>query len=289
MAKPIREFNANEGDYSIGLAGPDAIEIDIDKILRMFDPLTTHDTGEQGGIGEENIQDNAITDRLIGEREINDNIKDEYTNIGLLNVLLSLIARSIKELKGTESWYTSPSESIDGIVGRLLAINDSIENIILSIDNHKNSGDHDDRYYTKEQLEEHLPGGDTQRKEEVYTIVSADNGDGTFVYTDGTKSYIGELTPEGHQVFTLNNGSYSMDNNTLTVWISDTLRRSKKSGGVNEISPISFALTQPEKSGTEITIEYYERVGMAGEHNIIYSKTKPLSTKVSTMWFEVLD
>lgn len=56
--KPVRSFSANVGDFSTGTAGPDAIEADIDKITKMFDPSKIHDDGTPGGISAGNFATN---------------------------------------------------------------------------------------------------------------------------------------------------------------------------------------------------------------------------------------
>jgi hypothetical protein len=53
--RPQRTFSADVGQTSIDNRGPDAIENDIDNINRMFDPAATHEGGESGGIGAENL------------------------------------------------------------------------------------------------------------------------------------------------------------------------------------------------------------------------------------------
>lgn len=318
MAKPIREFNANEGDYSVGIAGPDALENDIDSLLRMFDPLTTHDTGEQGGVGPDNIQDNAIKDKHIGPRTINDSVEGPYINTGPLEKLVSLIARAIKDLKGTDTWHEGSKDNIGSINDRVIVNKDGVALNKLEITNNKNeiirhiiSGDHDDRYVTEEQLTEHkdsidhdvryytkdqitdfLSGGDVHKREEVFIIVSANNGDGTFTYSNEIGEHIiGELTEEGYQKFILTKGYYALGRNRVEVFVNDTLRRSPVSGGLEEVTEEQVMLTAPEDNGAEITIVYFERVGMGGEFNIRISPTNkpPIATGERTVWFEVFD
>lgn len=305
MAKPTREFNANEGDYSIGLAGPDAIENDLDFLIRMFDPLTTHDTGEQGGISTENIQDNTITDELIGERTIDSSLatrdsegKFPQGKTGTINYLFALLAKLIQEIKGTDNFddvvildLKQIKDNINSISNFVASLHNMImfnkNNIEEKLENHKTSDDHDSRYYTKDEISLHIKGGDTLPKEEAFTIVNADNGDGTFTYKNGTQTYIGELTEEGYQVFELKSGEYTMNNSSIVVWVDDSLRRTPVSGGVIEISNKSFALTDPEGEGTEISVEYLQRVGMLGEHNIIISEQEPPYVK-NTIWFKII-
>lgn len=354
MTKPVREFSANEGDYSIGLSGPDAIEKDIDTLARMFDPLTTHDGGLPGGIGTENIQNNALTDSLIGDRTINDVIPDAYINTGKLSLLFSLIAKAIKAIKGTATWFDNPSDTINNIHTR-------VTTNTTNMTNHKASNDHDTKYYTKvlidggqldnryfteaelnngqldgryfteaeinakvallatkiendlkanasevftkDQLNANqlgtiyytktelipwLGGGDTNVKEEVFTIVNSNNGDGTFNYSDGVDNILGTLTPEGYQIFTLTKGYYELDTSRIEATINDTLRRSVISGGLQEIDITHIALTSPEGTGAEITFKYYERIAMAGEYNVRMGDVKPLGNNGKNMWFEVI-
>jgi hypothetical protein len=62
MTLPIRTFSADVGQKSTGNAGPDAIETDIDSIIKMFDP-----TALNGGIGTANVVDAAITTDKIAD------------------------------------------------------------------------------------------------------------------------------------------------------------------------------------------------------------------------------
>lgn len=281
--KPERQFNANEGDYSIGLAGPDAIEEDIDTLARMFDPLTTHVDGTTGGIATENIQDGAITDTVIGDRSINDSIVDDYTDTGVISKLFSLLAKTIKGLKGTANWFDIPSDTINSIHTR-------VSENATNISKHKDSSEHDKRYYSKEELNPWLSsyGGETIIKEEVFIILSADNEDGTFTYSDGANIITGILLENGEQIITLN-GQYDVGLNRLEVFVDDTIRKSVNSGGIAEIDSNKLALIYPEMSGTEITVKYFERIGLTGEHNVIVSSTKPVPSAGKTIWIKIID
>lgn len=309
--KPTREFSANVGDYSVDIAGPDAIENDIDSIMRMFDPETEHAPGIPGGIGTGNIQEGAVTDNIVGERTIDQNIADAYTNTGFITKLLSLLAKAIKALKGTANWYTPTSDSIEGLHTRVTTNKDNITINTNAIANHKTSGDHDGRYagktyvdttfatktenalkanssdvYTKTQLEPYLRGGDTVIRREVFVIVSSNNGDGTFTYKDVNDiEHIGELGAIGEQIFALQKGSYSLGEERIEATVNDTLQRSVTSGGLQEIDSTHVALTMPEGNGAEITIKYFESIGVTGLGLIQRSATEP---PIDVYWFKVV-
>jgi len=166
---------------------------------------------------------------------------------------------------------------------------EAVKTLIDKMVSHRDSDDHDTRYYTKDELAQYLQGGDTSISIEVFTIVSSDNGDGTFTYNNGTADIVGQLTAEGHQVFTLANGTYDLGQNRVEAYVNDTLHRSAASGGLAEISPNKVALTQPEDAGAEITIKYYERISLGGEQSIVLSSIQPQRTaNRSILWFKLL-
>lgn len=156
------------------------------------------------------------------------------------------------------------------------------------LNTHKASIDHDARYYTKDELSPFLRGGDTIIKEEVFVIVNSDNGNGTFSYDKNGSVVVGQLSAEGYQIFTLTDGKYELGLNRVEMTINDTLRRSVKSGGLVEIDEINVALTSVEGSGAEITIKYYERIGIATEYTIKLNSAKPLSNNGQNMWFKII-
>lgn len=148
------------------------------------------------------------------------------------------------------------------------------------------NGQLDDRYYTKSDLTPFLRGGDTLIREEVYIIVNSNNGDGTFTYSSNGNQYVDSLSPEGYQIFTLRDGVYSLGLNRVEIIINDTLRRSVKSGGVMEIDDTHVALTQPEGTGAEVTIRYYERIGMSAEYNLKMGNAVPPKNEGKNMWID---
>lgn len=284
--KPIREFSANVGDYSTGTGGPDAIENDIDSINRMFDPETEHEGGVPGGIAEGNIQAGAATDAIIGDRTIDQATADGYTNTGSLTKLLSLIAKTIKALKGTANWYANTSDTIEGLHAKTSANTENIAVNTNSIASHKSSGDHDSRYYTKSQINQYLGGGETIIRREVFTILSVDNGDGTFTYSDANGvQHDGALGNNGEQIFTLQKGSYQVDSERIEATINDTLHRSTTSGGLIEVDTTHVGLTSPEGVGAEVTFKYYESVGISVAGFVQYGSVQPT---VDAIWFKVV-
>jgi len=151
-----------------------------------------------------------------------------------------------------------------------------------------NAGQLDNRYYTQAYLVPWLRGGDTSVKEEVFTIINSNLGDETFSYSVGAGTIIGSLGLNGEQIFTLNEGVYEVGTNRIEAIINDTLRRSVASGGLLEVDINQVALTSPEGSGAEITVKYFERLGMAAEYNIKMSAVKPPANNGKTMWFKEL-
>ena len=61
------------------------------------------------------------------------------------------------------------------------------------------------------------------------------------------------------------------------------------SGGIAEIDSNKLVLIYPEMSGTEITVKYFERIGLTGEHNVIVSSTKPVPSAGKTIWIKIID
>lgn len=56
--KPQRTFTASVGDPSTDLAGPEALEHDLDELAKMFNPDAVHDDETPGGIGPGNLNFN---------------------------------------------------------------------------------------------------------------------------------------------------------------------------------------------------------------------------------------
>lgn len=178
---------------------------------------------------------------------------------------------------------------------------------------HADSTDHDNRYYTEAELQqgalddryytetelnsgaldmryptrsEVVPDGGVAVIVEVYTIVSADNGDGTFTYQDkDANEFIGLLGENGEQIFALQDGDYTPGMNRMEAFINDTLHRSASSGGLIEVSMSAVALSPPESSGAEITFKYYTMLTMAGS-GIAVGPQPPKTKYIGKIWID---
>lgn len=228
---------------------------------------------------------------------------DTHANL-IRDILLMLYGTVLSDtnatphINATHATFTGSTlaQILNDIAARILS---NAQNMV----NHKISSDHDSRYftqaqllgniltdlyYTKEDLLPYLRNGDTLIREEVFTIVTANNGDGTFTYNNGITNIVGQLGTSGEQIFELTQGVYTPGQNRVEAIINDTLRRSVTSGGLQEIDGTHVALTTPEGETAEITIRYYERLGAAAEYNIRLSPTQPPQLDGKTMWFEEL-
>lgn len=124
---------------------------------------------------------------------------------------------------------------------------------------------------------------------EVFTIKTADNGDGTFTYynADGyqrTKL----LGKNGCPVFELENGSYIRRRNSVELLINDTLKRTAQSGGLIEIDETHVGLTEKYDAGTEITVQYLVRFNIGNPYpRFFISEREPSNKEYGDFWLDV--
>lgn len=157
-----------------------------------------------------------------------------------------------------------------------------LEELKAQVDTKPNSTD----VYTKLEIEPYIRGGDTLIKVEVFTIINSNIGDGTFSYSDKNNViHIGALTAEGYQTFMLQEGSFPTNENRVSAVVNDTLNRSTASGGLIELTGSQVALTMPEGAGAEITVTYYERLGIVGAGFVQVSDTQ---IGGGGFWFKVV-
>ncbi len=146
---------------------------------------------------------------------------------------------------------------------------------------------HDERYYTKPELDRYLQGGDTVIHIEVFEIVSGNLGNGTFSYKDSDGVvHIQALAEDGSQYFTLQKGRYTLGGNRIEAIINDTLIRSVASGGLTEIDSSNIRLNDPQGAGAEITFKYFERIGFAPNNGVVVSETNPGANMI---WYQVVE
>ena len=244
----------------------------IDLGIRKADITLLNSTvGELAGAGRtvETVRQNALnfsTHKTSGDHD------SIYYNKTLLNG------------GQLDSRYYTEAE-IDSKLG-LIGTGSSSTN--LSLANHKVSKDHDVRYYTKEELIPWLRGGDTIIKEETYIIIEPNINGTLFSYSYEGNIYEGYLSEDGGMIFDLKTGFYEINQHRVDVTIDDVLRRSVASGGLVELTQTSILLTYPEDAGTEITVKYFERLGLVAEYNIKMSVEKPPASGGKNMWFKII-
>lgn len=271
--KPIRVFSGDYGDKSIDNAGPDILEADLDAINVMFDPEDTHEDDSPGGIGTGNMQANAVTDVIFGDRTINQEIAEVAINTGKMETLLSFIARSIKRISGETDWKAIPVITLKAVV----------EAFGLHAQNKENPHEVTAQQLgvpTNEELLPYLSTGDTVINIEAFVIINPDLGNGTFTYKDkdeniqtGIVIYDTDLVTPLWLRFALQTGSYRVGSNYISFYRNDTLFRSQASGGLQELgsdgNESSLVQVEPMIADTEVTFVYYQRIGLAGKHGVL--------------------
>jgi hypothetical protein len=98
MAKPKRTFSADVGQYSVGTAGPDQIEYDLDNLFNMLNPSALLKDGTQGGIGPDNMSDRFTVDQS----------QSPTSNQGALHLLVGRIANRLRAVLGLDDWKKDP-------------------------------------------------------------------------------------------------------------------------------------------------------------------------------------
>lgn len=156
---------------------------------------------------------------------------------------------------------------------------------------HKNSSDHDSRYYTKESANFTFVSKsevDTtvgvKVNSEVFRIVNADIGDGTFSYLDSNNNIIVGNRDVNYQYFTLQTSDYTVGENRISAIVNDTLHRTSISGGLVEVNSTIVGVSA-EASGAEITINYFSINGSLGSSIIVGSIT-PIVTYYGKIWID---
>ena len=130
---------------------------------------------------------------------------------------------------------------------------------------------------------------DAVTKYEIFTILSADNGNGTFSYTN-TKKEIrnGYIDPvDGWMIFDLEEGSYVLNKNKIEIIVDDVMHRSVASGGVREIDEERFAMV-PMKEGSEATVKYVQNFDAGSLYpRLFISETEPAVKEYGDLWMDL--
>lgn len=130
---------------------------------------------------------------------------------------------------------------------------------------------------------------DTKLVTEVYTIVNPDEGDGNFSCKDGdgnTRHF--PLTDDGYPVFYLEEGSYQMLRNQISLMIDDCLYRSQSSGGLTELSETKIILNEKLVAGQEVTITYSNvvRIGNPYPRVFINDNEPDVQSEIGDLWID---
>ena len=129
---------------------------------------------------------------------------------------------------------------------------------------------------------------------EVFTIVSLNDGDGTFTYKNSKDEnrhmpLIENQYDKDHpyHVFEIENGSYQPLRNGLEIVINDVLHRNAKSGGVLELSDTRFALIEQLSVGQEITVRYLDTLRIGNPYpRVFIKKDAPSKAEDGDLWVD---
>ena len=105
MAKINFPYNLQNGKKS-----------DADHVMANFNVLKDR---LNSGLQADNLEEDSVTDDIIGNRTVNQDIADTSANTGKLTQLLSWIVKEIKAIKGTDDWKDSASSTLAAVYSAL--------------------------------------------------------------------------------------------------------------------------------------------------------------------------
>lgn len=129
---------------------------------------------------------------------------------------------------------------------------------------------------------------DTKLVTEIYTITNADEGDGHFCCTNkaGQNRHF-PLTDEGYPIFYLEEGSYQMLRNQISLMIDDCLYRSVASGDLTELGETRIQLNEQLKAGQKVTITYSNVIRIGNPYpRIFINDNEPDVAEVGDLWID---
>lgn len=232
---------------------------------------------------------------MLYQTVLNDTEGAEHVFTQVPGVAATNVRAALLELKtnitSLEDWRVIINQAIDVLENSDVTLGQAINGVMNALTTHTSSSDHDGRYYTKTLANAQFVSRselDTTAnvlvKTEVFRIVDPDLGDGTFSYTDKNNDLkIGSLQG-GYQVFTLQEGDYSLGENRLSAIINDTLHRSAASGGLTEVDSTRVGVIA-EIGGTEITISYFTITGSVGS-GIVVGSIQPTTVYQGKLWVD---
>jgi len=249
--KPTRKFSGIEGNYSKGLEGPEALKEDIDIINKMFDPLAVHEDLSPGGVGEENLQSgvntklNSAAAAFVNSGEAITKANQALTDS---SAALSQSTTALSQSNIASSVSTLALNTINQAMQELQAAIETAQQAVIDAQN---------------------AVGNTEIIYDVFTIITADNGNGTFTYTKGQGNIVGQIVNSAQRLEL--SSTYNVGANRIEITVNDTLTRSQASGGLREVGSAGSAsslvdLTAVASNGAEITIKYYKQLSLGGRH-----------------------
>lgn len=128
---------------------------------------------------------------------------------------------------------------------------------------------------------------DTQFNDEIFTITSIDNGDGTFTYENKKGEQRYKPKTENGYVFELEVGTYLMQRNHIEVTVDGVLTRTVMNGGVKEISERKIELLDELVAGQTVAIRYVKWVKIGNPYpRFFLNPQEPESAEVGDFWVD---
>jgi len=220
LGKFTRTFNGAADTTSESTRGPLALIADLDALGNLLDPLAVG-----GGIDTENLNDDIVTDAILGDRTIDASIATAFSNTGTLTQIISWLGKQVRLIIGGASWFSAPPESLTGLNTRLTTAEGTLATDVAALATHKTSTDHDSRYYTETEID---------------AKVSMTNG--AIASLDGVKNAGGDIDLVGGTGITItpNDGANTITITATGIALPAPHASEHASTGVDAITPASI-------------------------------------------------